>query len=211
MQGAFPKGWYLTADHTCDESIHGSPLRGTYIELGKGAATKSWLLFDTDCQKHLTDFTIARLLDTLFAALAQRRDRPRWKRRDGSEVCWQLARQALQKRHYVARFGVAQRDPELHSCHDADRLWKRRHRPIVEIWRGHRDIPQAGNTENIKVVGVLGDISASVVDGLAARCLPVVLNNAKFSVHSAANENPVVAHCTASVDEGIEAAASFGR
>src|SRR5262249_25225127 len=64
---------------------------------------------------------------------------------------------------------------------------------------------------NIKVVGVLGDIGASVVDGLAARCLPIGLNDAKFSVHAAANEDTVVARYAAGIDEGIEAAASFGR
>src|SRR5262249_8712213 len=98
------------------------------------------------------------LLDALFAALARGRDRARRKGWDGGEVCWQLARQALQKCHYVARFGFAQRHPELHPRHDTDGLWKRRHRPVVKIGRGHRDIPQAGNTENIKVVGVFGDI-----------------------------------------------------
>src|SRR5262249_4492274 len=135
-----------------------------------------------------------------------------WRKgRDTGEVCRQLAREALQKRHYVAGFGVAQRYPELHPRHDADGLWKRRHRPVVKIGRGHRDIPQARNTENIKVVGVLGDISASVVDGLAARCLPIGLNDAKFSVHSAANKDAVVARYAAGIDEGIEAAASFGR
>src|SRR5262245_13896124 len=108
---------------------------------------------------------------TFFAALARGRDRARRKGWDGGEVCWQLARQALQKCHYVARFGFAQRHPELHPRHDTDGLWKRRHRPVVKIGRGHRDIPQAGNTENIKVVGVFGDIGASVIDGLAARCL----------------------------------------
>src|SRR6516225_8017847 len=151
------------------------------------------------------------LLDALFAALVRGRDRARRKGRDGGEVCWQLARQALQKRHYVARFGVAQRHSELHPRHDADGLRKRRHRPVVKIGRGHRDIPQAGNTENIEVVRVLGDIGASVVDGLAARCHPIGLNDAKFSVHSAANEDSVVARYAAGIDEGIEASARFGR
>src|SRR5262249_11264977 len=76
---------------------------------------------------------------------------------------------------------------------------------------GHRDIAQAGNTENIKVVGVLGYIGASVVDGLAARCLPIGFNDAKFSVHSATNEHTVVARCAAGIDEGLEAGARFGR
>src|SRR5262249_27083174 len=89
---------------------------------------------------------------TRSVTLARERDRLGRKGRDGGEVCWQLARQALQKRHYVARFGVAQRHPELHPRHDADGLWKRRHRPVVKIGCSHRDIPQAGNTENIKVV-----------------------------------------------------------
>src|SRR6516164_7678330 len=151
------------------------------------------------------------LLGTLFAARARGRDRRRRKRWDGGEVCWQLARQALKKRHYVSRFDFAQRHSELHPRHDADGLRKRRHRSVVKIGRGHRDIPQAGNPENIKVVGVLGDIGASVVEGLAARCLPIGLNDAKFSVHSAANEDAVVARYAAGIDEGIEATASFGR
>jgi len=151
------------------------------------------------------------LPSSFFAALARGRDRPCRKGRDCGEVCWQLARQALQKRHYATRFGVAQRHPELHPRHDADRLWKSHHRPVVKIGRGHRNIPQAGNTEKIKVVGVLGDIGASVVDGLAARCFPIVLNYAKFLVHSAANEDTVVARYAAGIDEGIEATASFGR
>src|SRR5215468_10918051 len=148
---------------------------------------------------------------TFFAAPARGPDRPQRKGRNGGEVCWQLARQALQKRYYLARFGVARRHPELHPRHDADGLRKRRHRPVVKIGRRHRDIPQAGNTENIKVVGVLGDIGASVVDGLAARCLPIGLNDTEFSVHSAANEDTVVARYAAGIDEGIEAAASLGR
>src|SRR5215813_5780746 len=44
--------------------------------------------------------------------------------------------------------------------------------------------------------------------------LPVAfqgLHDAKFSVHSAANEDTVVARYAAGIDEGIEAAASFGR
>src|SRR5262245_58444090 len=155
---------------------------------------------------------IAGLLSgTFFVAFAWGRDRPCRKDRDGGEVCWQLARQALQKRHYVVRFGVAQPHPELHPRHDADGLRKRRHRAVVKVGRGHRDIAQAGNTENIEVVGILGDIGASIVDGLAARCFPIGLNNTEFSVHSAANEDTVVAPCTAGIDEGIEAAASFGR
>src|SRR5262249_40036847 len=101
--------------------------------------------------------------------------------------------------------------PELHPRHDADGLWKRRHRSIVKIGRSHRDVPQAGNTENIKVVGTLGDVVAAGVDGLAARCLPIGPNDAKFSVHSAANEDTIVARYAAGIDEGIEAAASFGR
>jgi len=43
------------------------------------------------------------------------------------------------------------------------------------------------------------------------RRYPIVLNDAKFLVHSAANKHTVVARCAAGVDEGIEAAASFGR
>src|SRR5262249_11842874 len=151
------------------------------------------------------------LRDAVLAALVRGRDRAGRKGRDGGEVCWQLARQAFQKRHYVARFGVAQRHSELHPRHDADGLWKRRHRPVLTIGRGHRDIPQAGNPENMRVVGFLGDIGGSVVDGLAARCLPIGLNDAKFSVHSAANEDTVVARYATGIDEGIEAAASFGR
>ena len=68
------------------------------------------------------------LLGTFFAAPARGPDRPCRKGRDGGEVCWQLARQALQKRHDVASFGVAQRHPELHP-----RLRKRRHRSIVKM------------------------------------------------------------------------------
>src|SRR5215813_9440614 len=44
--------------------------------------------------------------------------------------------------------------------------------------------------------------------------LPVAfqgLHDAKFSVHSAANKDAVVARYAAGIDEGIEAAASFGR
>src|SRR5262245_4458469 len=93
---------------------------------------------------------------------------------------------------------------------DADGLWKRGHRAVVKIGCSHRDIPQAGNTENIKVVEVLDHIGASVVDGLAARCPPIGLNDAQFSVHSAANEDTVVARYAAGIDEGREAAASFG-
>src|SRR5262249_23063031 len=155
------------------------------------------------CRNHIGHATLP---DALFAALARGHDRVRRKGRDGGGVCWQLARQGLKKCHHVARFGVAQRPPELHP-----RLRKRRHRSIVKIGRRHRDIPQAGNTENIKVVGILGDIGASVVDGLAARCLPIGLNDAKFSIHSAANEDTVVARYAAGIDEGIKAAASFER
>src|SRR5262249_19272317 len=77
--------------------------------------------------------TAGPLPDTFFAAPARRRDRPRWKGGNRCEVFWQLTGQALQKRHDIARFGVAQRHPELHPRHDPDGLRKRRHRPVVKI------------------------------------------------------------------------------
>src|SRR5262249_60251350 len=106
------------------------------------------------------------------------------------------------------RYPAARR--AAHARWEVEGLCIPRHRSVVKIGCSRPDISQAGTAEKIKVVEVLGPIGASVVDGLAARCPPIGLTDAKFSVHSAANEDTVVARYAAGIDEGREAAASFG-
>src|SRR6266702_8730509 len=111
----------------------------------------------------------------------------------------------------VVYFHNPERYPELHTRPNADRFGQRRRRPIVKVWRRHRDVAQAGNAENIKIAGVLRHIHASRVDGPASGCLPIVLDHTKLLVHGPADADALVASGAAGIDKRLEARAGHRR
>src|SRR6266700_3901267 len=143
------------------------------------------------------------LMPRSHSAWGQRRSRGEGRR--------QLARQTFEEGNHVANFRIPERYPELHTRHNADRFGQRRHRPIVKVWRCHRDVAQAGNAEDIKIAEVLRHIHASRVDGPASGYLPIVLDHTKLLVHAAADAAALVASGAAGIDKRLEARAGHWR
>src|SRR6516225_3203635 len=71
----------------------------------------------------------------------------------------------------------------------------------MEIGRGHCHIAQARDTEHVEVVGILRDVEATLVNGVAPCRFPIVFYHAKLPVHPAADPDAVVARDTTGVDE----------
>src|SRR5262249_11260860 len=93
---------------------------------------------------------------------------------------------------------------ELHAGHDPDCLGQRSDRTIVEIRRCHRDVTQARNPEDIEILGILGHVETTFVDGLAARRLPVIFDDPEFAVGAATYPDALVAGSATGIDELCE-------
>src|SRR5712671_5013701 len=145
-------------------------------------------------------FKSIRLLSALGRRHSRRRQYP-----GSGELCRQLSGQAVEKRHDVANFGVAELHSELHASHDLHGLRKRRYRSIVEVWRGHCDVAQTGHPEHVKIIRILSHIDPPLVDTTAAGRRPIVFDYPELAIRAPAYADAVVAGDAPRVDECLQA------
>src|SRR2546429_3588752 len=95
-----------------------------------------------------------------------------WKRRDRDEVWGELPRQTLKECEDFSCVRVRERHAKLDARHDPDGFRQGRNRPVVKVRRRHHDVAQARNAEDVKIIGIVGNVETPLVDGLATRRLP---------------------------------------
>src|SRR5215469_12276163 len=81
----------------------------------------------------------------------------------------------------------------------------------MEIGRRHRHIAQARDAEYVEVIGILRDVEATLVDGVAPCRFPIIFHHPEFLIHPATDTDAVVARHTTGVDELLQAGLCGGR
>src|SRR5215510_1086364 len=121
------------------------------------------------------------------------------------ETCGEGAGESAEEGYDLADLGVRQGHTQLNTTHHLDGVVERRHRPIVEVWRRHGDVPETRHLENIEVGGVFGEPEAPLVDVLTPGRLPVLFHEPEFPEYLSTDPHPVVAGGTATAHELFEA------
>src|SRR5262245_8981496 len=117
----------------------------------------------------------------------------------------------VEKRHDLADLGVRKRDAQFNTAHHFHRFVERRHRPIVEIRRGHPYVPETWNLEDVEIRRVLGKSEAALVNLRAPRRFPVLFHHSELLIHLAPDPRPVVAGSATPADEPLQAAPGHWR
>src|SRR5262249_24436958 len=115
----------------------------------------------------------------------RRSDCTRRQNRCRSEALGQRPRQACEEGDDVGYLLVLELVAELKAPHRLYRLRQSRNRSVVKIWWSHCDVAQGRHLEQVEIGVVVGDLSSSLVDGLAVRDVPIILHHAKFLIHPA--------------------------
>src|SRR5215467_3089784 len=128
-----------------------------------------------------------------------------------SEIRGERPGERAEERYDLADFGVGQRDAQLYTAHHSHRFVKRGHLSIVKIGRGHGDVSEARDFEDVQVGRILRESEPALVDLLTSCRLPVFFYQPKLLEHLATNTDPVVARGTAAAHEPPEAGPGHGR
>src|SRR5215475_1922958 len=121
------------------------------------------------------------------------------------EIRGESPSERVEERHDLADLGVGQRDTQLHTAHDPHRFGERGHRSIMKVGRGHSDISETRDFEDVQVGRILRESEPALVDLLTSCRLRVFFHQPELLEHLTTNTDTIVAGGTATAHEPPEA------